>query len=137
MSMLSNSNLTKGKDMQKREEIHTSMLLQTISYLKDKGHTQIKADHVGYPYDKPMPISGLIPDITSVYNSVFYVTEAETEESIGIDDTISQWSAFSKFTNESGKKFVVNVPKSCLADAKESAIKNGIRVDEWLYDARY
>ncbi|KKR29995.1 MAG: hypothetical protein UT61_C0016G0006 [Candidatus Woesebacteria bacterium GW2011_GWA1_39_8] len=120
-----------------REEVHNSILLQTVGHLENQGHTNIKADHIGYPYEQPTSISGYMPDITSFLNSVFQVTETETKESVGTQETANQWSAFSKATNGYSKKFVVNVPKTCLEDAKRFAQEKGIRVDGWLYDSRY
>lgn len=123
--------------MKTREEVHTEMLFSAIRYFESNRHINIKADHVGDPYVKPNIISGQIPDITSWKDSIFHVTEVETQESIGTQHTLDQWSAFSQNTDGMSKKFVVVVPQSCLSEAEKFANQYHIRVDIWLHNSQY
>lgn len=123
--------------MQTVQDVHLDMILSAIGYFESNNHTQIKADHVGYPYVYPSEISGQIPDITSFKFSTFYVTEVEDKEGIGTPETIEQWSAFSRFCQQANRQFCVVVPKSCYDEAVESARTNGITVNLWLTNRKY
>src|SRR3990167_3104637 len=94
------------------EDVHLDMIQSAIGYLESDNHTQIKADHVGETYTQPFPISGEIPDITSLKITTFYATEVETKEGLSSQDTIRQWSAFSRFCESGNRQFCVVVPKS-------------------------
>ncbi len=90
----------------------------------------VKADHIGHPNGAPDQVGSHIPDISATKLNQRIITEAETENSISLDDTYSQWKEFSRV---SGWEFHVIVPENCLQKAKNQAQSWGINVNQWWY----
>ncbi|MDZ7611546.1 MAG: hypothetical protein U5L10_02180 [Candidatus Moranbacteria bacterium] len=118
------------------EGVHDSLIKTRIIGYRREGHTDVRADHLS-GYNQPEIIGDHIPDITSKKEGKFFVTEAETKETIGVEETAKQWQSFSMYTNGRDKIFHVVVPESCLKEAKKFAEKEGIRVDRWFYNPMY
>ena len=111
------------------EDIHESLIKTRIKELEKDDHSNIKTDHLS-DYEKPDKIGDHIPDITSEKDNIFYITEAETKETIGTEETVDQWKAFASYGDITGDtKFHVVVPASCLEDAKKFAEENEIKID--------
>ena len=100
---------------------HDSMVRSVANYLKENGHSNIKADLEGY--EKPELIywsstkKGHYPDVTSNYPDVTstkskgYIFEVETDDTITELHTGDQWKLFSENAKINLKAFIVVVPK--------------------------
>ena len=120
----------------RNQEEHDSMVKAVAKYLKENGHSNIKADLLGY--DKPDLIywestkKGHIPDVTSTKNQE-YIFEVETDDSIDDSHTEDQWKLFSAYAEQYSKKFIVVVPKELEQQARQRAKQLGIKVDDvWI-----
>lgn len=118
------------------EDVHLNLITTRIRGYNNDGHTNIKADHTE-DYIQPDEIYDHIPDITSSKDGIMYITEAETEETIGTEETAKQWKSFSNYASEINGKFHVVVPESCLEDAQYFAEQEGINIDYWYYNTDY
>ena len=111
---------------------HDSMVRSVANYVKEKGHSDVKADLEGY--EKPELLywsstrKGHYPDVTST-ESKDYIFEVETGDSINDLHTEDQWKLFSANAKEHSKTFVVVVPKESESKAWQRAEELGITVD--------
>lgn len=117
----------------KNQSDHEDMVLTTANYLVSNLYTDVRADV--NDYETPTKIiwsktqDGHIPDITSKYNGVEHIWEIETEDSISIDHTKSQWKLFSTYAAQHNAKFHIVVPEGFIEDAQNQAEEWGIKAE--------
>lgn len=119
----------------KNQSHHDSMVKAIADHLKQKGHSNVKADIQGYEkpdliyWDKSM--KGHIPDVTSKQNQS-YIFEVETEDSIDDTHTADQWTLFAANAKQYSKAFIVVVPKGYEQQARRRAQSLNIQLtDVW------
>lgn len=104
------------------ETKHDSLILYAVKKLKQAGARNICADLPHYP--QPNRIyweqtgEGHIPDASARLGTYQYLVEAETEDTISIEHTRSQWTLFSANAKQHGKIFVVVVPSGSEDEAR-------------------
>lgn len=114
----------------KNQSGHDEMVLITANHLISNLYTDVKADIDDY--DKPTKIiwsktqDGHVPDVTANYNGHKHIWEIETEDSISIDHTKSQWKLFSTYAAQHNAVFHIVVPEGFSAEAEEQAEEWGI-----------
>ncbi|MFC2025342.1 hypothetical protein ACFLTG_02905 [Chloroflexota bacterium] len=121
---------------------HDSMVRSVANYLKENGHSSIKADLEGY--EKPELIywsstkKGHYPDVTS-NKSKDYIFEVETDDTISELHTGDQWKLFSESAKIYSKAFIVVVPKESESKAWDRVTEMrgvGVTVDNvWTVGA--
>ena len=117
------------RDSKNSRAKHETLIRALIKKYESNG-LYVEADHIGHLHGRPPEIGGHIPDIAAYEGSNLYViAEAETCDTISDESTREQWYAFSN----SGYRFEVIVPKSCLESVKFQAGNWGIRVDQWWW----
>ena len=117
---------------------HDSMVKSIAEYLTHNGHSNIKADNIGYELHTLIcwenTIKAHIPDITS-FNDTQYIFEIETDDSILDSHTEDQWKLFSENAQQDSKKFIVVVPKGYEWQARARAKRIGATItDVWTVD---
>lgn len=114
---------------------HDSMVKTLADYLKGNGYTNVLADVPGFA--RPAEICWKdrrechIPDVTATHAQTRYVFEVETDESIGIEHTESQFKLFNASCTQFGGVFCVVVPKSVLPVANQVLQRLGINAQVW------
>ena len=115
----------------KAQSLHDTMVRIRANNLTNDGY-YVYADISGFP--EPPKFGGHIPDIYAVKGVSKIITEIETCETICLDHTREQYTAFS---HVSETEFHVKVPESCLSEAKDCAARWGITVNRWWYQEGY
>ena len=112
-------------------------LVSTMAWHFVRRGLYVEADHIAGPFVQPRQISGYIPDIWVVDNTIpsswttlekVIVVEAETFDSLNDGHTRLQWDAFSLATCPPNSEFHVIVPESCLNAAQRNAEYWGVGV---------
>jgi hypothetical protein len=110
---------------------HDQIVQAMVNYLARQGFQNIRADLPGYA--QPSLVKGTnrdhIPDVTA--NGV--IIEVETDETINIDHTTSQWQLFADHAAKSGQSFWVAVPRGSAAAALQRLSELGLRAG--VYEA--
>lgn len=119
----------------KNQSEHDGMIMSLVAHLKESKFTSIRADLPDHT--QPVKITwkssgdGHIPDASAVFDGTDYLFEVETDDSIGIDHTRSQWELFSANAKQYGKKFIVVVPKASEGKASAEILKQGYSAEVW------
>lgn len=118
------------------QQDHDSMVVAAVEHLIKEGYTEIKADIEGY--GTPGKITwkktgeGHIPDISSKLDSLSYIFEVETDDSVGDSHTEDQWKLFSAHAEQYSKHFIVIVPNGSEFDVHARASNMGVKLhDVW------
>ncbi|MDT3696631.1 MAG: hypothetical protein ROY99_09590 [Ignavibacterium sp.] len=99
----------------KNQSDHDDMVKTTVNYIVSNLYTDEKADIDDY--ETPTKIiwsktnDGHVPDVTAKYKDVEHIWEIETEDSISLDHTKSQWQLFSTFATQHYAIFHIVVPE--------------------------
>ena len=115
------------KRTMKTDEEHNVLLRAIVNKLQSEGMT-VKADHISHPNGQPPIIGGHIPDIEarSYVNKI--IVEAETADTVSIEETRRQFAAFS---NAYGYQFHVIVPNGMIPIMQKQVQDWGLRVDKF------
>ncbi|MDP2750927.1 MAG: hypothetical protein Q8O89_08915 [Nanoarchaeota archaeon] len=113
----------------KSKSEHDSLVKVMADKLERDG-LYVRADHIGHKNGQPAEIAGCIPDVTGVSTSRKIIVEAETEDTIALEDTRKQLQAFSSV---SGAELHVIVPEGCTSAMEGQARQWGIRIDKYWH----
>lgn len=115
---------------------HDSMVKTLIDYISKNNFTEIKADLKDFT--TPSKISwkdkgdSHIPDVTGKHAGVIHLFEVETDDSINVEHTKSQWKLFGAFANQNGAIFIPVVPAGSKQNALLVLNELGLKtVDVW------
>ena len=109
---------------------HDRIVQVHANTLAERGHTDIKADHIGHYNGAPNSFLGYRPDLTSYDQfGTFVITETETNDSVDSIDTIQQMSKLRSAANQIGAQLHLVVPESGRQFANSTMAKNGIGID--------
>ena len=115
----------------KTQSDHDKMV-KTMADKFERDGMSVQADHIGHRNGQPSEIAGHIPDVLASNYQKKIILEAETPETISLDDTKKQMQAFS---NVQGTEFHMIVPRGHTADLKQQAREWGISIDQvWHMD---
>lgn len=115
---------------------HDWMVAELAKALTNRGHQNIRADHINHPNGRPQQLGDHIPDVTAYHNQTgsLIIGEVETSDSIDTDHTYSQLHTFRQAANQLGGYLHVGLPfRSDLDAAKRIVDSWGIKVDQWWY----
>ncbi|MBR9706263.1 hypothetical protein GOV14_04460 [Candidatus Pacearchaeota archaeon] len=108
------------------EEDHTKLVEAMAKKLEQEGMF-VQADHIGHRNGRPNVIGGHIPDVQGTSSDNRIVAEAETVRTISLDETKSQFLAFSSGVSE----FHVIVPKGYIPYMKQYVQMWNVNVDQY------
>lgn len=115
----------------KNQSDHDKMVKTMADKFERDGMT-VKADHIGHKNGQPPVIGGRIPDILATHYQKKIILEAETSDSISLEDTKKQMQTFS---NVPGTEFHMIVPRGYTANLRQQARELGITIDQvWHMD---
>ena len=110
----------------KNQSDHDKMVKAMADKFERDGVT-VKADHIGHRNGQPPEIGGHIPDVFASNSYKKIILEAETPETISLEDTKKQMQAFS---DVSRAEFHMIVPKGHTDELRQQAKEWNITIDK-------
>lgn len=114
---------------------HDSMVKSVADHLATNGYTNVMADVQGYACPGEICWKSTrtchIPDVTARCDETRYIFEIETEETIAVEHTQSQFKLFHASCAQFGGVFCVVVPKASVATANRVLAQLGIAAQVW------
>ena len=116
---------------------HDTLLSVLVEYLEKNGFTDIKADLPEFEQPRKVWWKGKeqeahVPDATAIDASdVWHIFEIETEDTVSIEHSESQWKLFSAYANNNNGKFVVIVPTGSKVEAESQIERLRISAEVW------
>jgi hypothetical protein len=111
------------------QKTHDEMVARVVSLLQHNNANSVKADLKGFVQPEKITWSatreGHIPDITA-YDGRSLIYEVETDDSINLEHTGSQWVLFAAHARNHNHLFVVVVPRGSNTKASQRLTELGI-----------
>ncbi len=117
---------------------HDEILEKSLTRLKNNFFTEIKSVLSDSDSPSPIPLPGIsdpyTPDITAKKNSIGYIIEVETLDSLKDPEHNAILKAISKYAESNGIELVVVVPVSGFMEAGKKLSQ--LKVDASIWDVQ-